>query len=111
MELDQTNREYRVDTGRSEQGTFVRVVHVPTNTAETVDPIGTRLQKDVVSELMLSVKNNVQKLNAPYSLWRLDDNDNEFLIMKYWLAEEAEVTRKMYEDKGHKQTYFVKTHE
>ena len=111
MVLEHTNNEYRIDTGRSELGTFVRVVHVPTNTTESIDPIGARTQKDVVSELIQSLTDKVQKMNAPFSLWRLDDNDNEFLILKYWREDEAKSMRKMYEDRGHKQTYFIKKDE
>jgi len=111
MKVDNIHCEYRVDIGRSSQGAFVRIVHVPTNTSETVDPIRGRNKKEVIGELSQFITEKVQMMNAPFSLWRLDDNDNEFMIMKYWVAEEAESTRKMFEDRGHKQVYFIKKHE
>ena len=42
-------------------------------------------------------------------LWRLDDNANEFLISEFDFEIEAELSRRKLEDKGHKQTYFLRS--
>ena len=45
---------------------------------------------------------------APWSLYRLDDNGNEFLIECHQRREWADMVRAEYEAKGHKQLYFVR---
>lgn len=45
---------------------------------------------------------------APWSLYRLDDNGNEFLIERHQRREWADRVRDEYEAKGHKQLYFVR---
>jgi hypothetical protein len=42
-----------------------------------------------------------------YSLSRLDDNNNEIEIARFHQKYLAEYVRKNYEDKGHKQDYYV----
>jgi hypothetical protein len=44
--------DFLVETGRSEHGTFVRVVHTPTGMSECVYPIGIRAPEDVARELL-----------------------------------------------------------
>lgn len=47
-------------------------------------------------------------LESPkYSLTRLDDNNNEIEIARFHDGSFAENLRKRYEDKGHKQDYYV----
>ena len=47
-------------------------------------------------------------LESPkYSLSRLDDNNNEIEIARFHQKYLAEYLRKKYEDKGHKQDYYV----
>ncbi len=41
-------------------------------------------------------------------LMRLDDNGNEFEMATFNHLEAAEVARKTYADKGHKQLYFLR---
>lgn len=40
-------------------------------------------------------------------LWRLDDNDNRFLVAVFARREEAEAAARAFEAHGHKQTYWV----
>lgn len=44
--------DFRVETGRSQRGTFVRVVHIPTGKSACVDPIGSRAPNDVACALL-----------------------------------------------------------
>lgn len=43
-----------------------------------------------------------------WALMCLDDNDNEFEIARFDSLEAAEVARKSFEARGHKQTYFLR---
>ena len=52
---------------------------------------------------------NEDILRNECELWRLDDNNNEFLMSEYSTIIEAELHRKAFQDKGHKQIYFVKS--
>ena len=89
----------------------MRVVHLPTGTTEMLDPIGLDSELDVIAKLTDKLSVRVQKMKAPYSLWRLDDNNNEFMIMKFWLKEAAEDMRRVYENRGHNQIYFLQYHD
>jgi hypothetical protein len=51
---------------------------------------------------------NNEILKSKTELWRLDDNDNDFLMGTYDSFLDAELTRLHYEHKGHKQTYYTK---
>lgn len=51
---------------------------------------------------------NTSILESKTELWRLDDNDNDFLMGTYSSFLDAELTRFYYENKGHKQTYYTK---
>ena len=42
-----------------------------------------------------------------FSVWRLDDNSNEFLVRDGMTEEEALALVREYEAKGHKQAYWV----
>lgn len=42
-----------------------------------------------------------------FSVWRLDDNNNEFLVRYGFTAEEALALVKEYEGRGHRQVYWV----
>ena len=42
-----------------------------------------------------------------WALWRLDDNDNRFLVAAFARREEAEAAARAFEAHGHKQTYWV----
>jgi hypothetical protein len=42
-----------------------------------------------------------------WSVLRLDDNGNHFLIARFATREEAESEARLYESRGHKQTYYV----
>ena len=42
-----------------------------------------------------------------YVLWRQDDNGNSFLVATFQSEQEAEARRRVYEDRGHKQLYWV----
>ncbi|CAM2006083.1 hypothetical protein [Acanthopleuribacter pedis] len=44
----------------------------------------------------------------PQNLFRYDDNGGEFLMAQFDNYLEAELTRLMYEDRGHKQIYYLK---
>lgn len=44
----------------------------------------------------------------PHLLFRYDDNGGEFLMARFDSYLEAEMTRQMYEDRGHKQIYYLK---
>ena len=43
-----------------------------------------------------------------FSVWRLDDNNNEFLVRGGLTEEEALALVREYEGKGHRQAYWVK---
>ena len=43
-----------------------------------------------------------------FSVWRLDDNNNEFLVRDGLTEEEALTLVRDYEGRGHKQAYWVK---
>jgi hypothetical protein len=43
-----------------------------------------------------------------FSVWRLDDNNNEFLVRDGLTEEEALALVREYEGKGHRQAYWVK---
>ncbi|QWF17182.1 hypothetical protein [Lysobacter capsici] len=45
---------------------------------------------------------------ARWRLYRLDDNGNEFPMEYLHSNASAEYLRKKYEDKGHKQLYFIR---
>lgn len=42
-----------------------------------------------------------------WALWRLDDNDNRFVVGVFARREEAEAAARAFEAHGHKQTYWV----
>ncbi len=44
----------------------------------------------------------------PHTLWRQDDNSNEFVVNQYPTKFEAIWAQREYEAKGHKQTYWVR---
>lgn len=43
-----------------------------------------------------------------FSVWRLDDNSNEFLVREKMTEDDARRLVREYEGKGHKQAYWVK---
>lgn len=43
-----------------------------------------------------------------FSVWRLDDNNNEFLVRDGLTEEEALALVREYEGKGHRQAYWVR---
>jgi hypothetical protein len=43
-----------------------------------------------------------------FSVWRLDDNNNEFLVRCGLTEEEALALVREYEGKGHRQAYWVR---
>jgi len=43
-----------------------------------------------------------------FSVWRLDDNNNEFLVRDGLTEEEALALVREYEGRGHRQAYWVK---
>jgi hypothetical protein len=43
-----------------------------------------------------------------FSVWRLDDNNNEFLVRGGLTEEEALALVREYEGKGHRQAYWVR---
>lgn len=51
---------------------------------------------------------NNEAFQSKTELWRLDDNDNDFLMDSFDTFLEADLTRLYYEQKGHKQTYYTK---
>ncbi|HET8706510.1 MAG TPA: hypothetical protein VFM46_09430 [Pseudomonadales bacterium] len=50
----------------------------------------------------------VESAKKSWALIRLDDNGNEFEMALYDDLETAEVMRRSYEARGHKQTYFLR---
>ena len=42
---------FRIDTGRASSGTFVRVIHEPTDNSRLAAPLGSRAYSEVVAEL------------------------------------------------------------
>ena len=54
------------------------------------------------------VDNAESQGGADFSVWRLDDNNNEFLVREGMTGEEAMRLVREYEEKGHKQAYWVK---
>ena len=42
-----------------------------------------------------------------WALWRLDDNDNHFLVELFARRDQAEAAARAFEAHGHKQTYWV----
>ncbi|WP_353570692.1 hypothetical protein [Candidatus Albibeggiatoa sp. nov. BB20] len=45
---------------------------------------------------------------STWSVWRLDDNNNTFLIENNLTKAEAQRLAQAFEDKGHKQLYWAK---
>ena len=45
--------------------------------------------------------------SARWALWRLDDNDNRFLVAVFACRDDAEAAVRAFEAHGHKQTYWV----
>lgn len=43
-----------------------------------------------------------------FSVWRLDDNNNEFLVRDGLTEEEALALVREFEERGHRQAYWVK---
>jgi hypothetical protein len=56
---------------------------------------------------------NTQSLNPDlsdtnnYSLWRLDDNNNHFEMQRNLTLEKAQQQAQVYEQRGHKQVYYI----
>lgn len=48
------------------------------------------------------------KSNPGFSVWRLDDNNNEFLVRDGMTEGEALALVREYEGKGHRQAYWVR---
>ena len=48
-------------------------------------------------------QNDVSRGKAEFSVWRLDDNNNEFLVRGSLTEEEALALVREYEAKGHRQ--------
>lgn len=48
-----------------------------------------------------------EKTKKGWALMRLDDNGNEFEMALFEDLEAAEVARRTYQARGHKQTYFL----
>lgn len=42
-----------------------------------------------------------------WALWRLDDNDNRFVVAVFPSRDEADAAARAFEAHGHKQTYWV----
>ena len=53
-------------------------------------------------------QNDVSRGKAEFSVWRLDDNNNEFLVRDRLTEHEAQALVREYEAKGHRQAYWVK---
>ena len=53
-------------------------------------------------------QNDASRGKAQFSVWRLDDNNNEFLVRGSLTEEEALALVREYEAKGHRQAYWVK---
>lgn len=49
-----------------------------------------------------------RRVDKGFSVWRLDDNNNEFLVRDGMTEEEALALVREYEGKGHRQAYWVK---
>ena len=52
--------------------------------------------------------NSGRNSGESFELWRQDDNGNEFLVASYSCHYEAQLLRKRYERKGHKQHYWLR---
>ena len=100
--------EFRVDTGRSGSGTFVRVVHVPSGIERFRDSIGTRNPGAVAGELRREICEVLANQQPRFGVWRLDDNGNEFLVRGFWSIGDAHALREELAARGHKQTYWVR---
>jgi len=53
-------------------------------------------------------QNAASRGEADFSVWRLDDNNNEFLVRSGLTEEDALALVREYEAKGHRQAYWVK---
>ena len=53
------------------------------------------------------MKKNVSQEEPKFSVWRLDDNNNEFLVRGGLTEEEALALVREYEGRGHRQAYWV----
>jgi hypothetical protein len=53
-------------------------------------------------------QNEASRGKADFSVWRLDDNNNEFLVRDKLTEQEALALVREYEGKGHRQAYWVK---
>jgi len=53
-------------------------------------------------------QNDASRGKTEFSVWRLDDNNNEFLVQDRLTEHEALALVREYEAKGHRQAYWVK---
>ena len=53
-------------------------------------------------------QNDASRGEADFSVWRVDDNNNEFLVRDKLTEQEALALVREYEAKGHRQAYWVK---
>ncbi|ACU89745.1 hypothetical protein Dbac_1653 [Desulfomicrobium baculatum DSM 4028] len=53
------------------------------------------------------MEKNGNQGESAFSVWRLDDNNNEFLVRSGLTEEEALALVREYERKGHRQAYWV----
>lgn len=57
--------------------------------------------------LNAQVSNSALSDEVNYSLWRLDDNNNHFEMQRNLTLEKAQQQAQLYEQRGHKQVYYV----
>ncbi len=53
-------------------------------------------------------KNSEIRSEADFSVWRLDDNNNEFLVRDGLTENEALALVREFEGRGHRQAYWVR---
>ena len=59
-------------------------------------------------EITHRLTNNMNDSLSKWELWRLDDNGHEFCISLFSSESDAVRCMRIYEKRGHKQTYFIR---
>lgn len=84
--------------------TYIGCLNNPETIAEHIDEILEVLE--LSSEVIEFIYGDV-KLN-PHELWRQDDNGHKFLVEKFACKADAAKVMKTFENRHHKQTYWIK---
>ncbi len=66
------------------------------------------LETEEITNRLAGLQNDMDDRLLKWELWRLDDNGHEFCIRRFSSESEALRLMQVYEERGHKQTYFIR---